>query len=177
MFETLLHLDAEILLWIQDYLRSDILTPVMKFITHLGDGGRIWIFLAFLCLFFLKTRKAGVFVLFSLLSSLVINNMFLKHFVGRIRPYEAVEGLHRMIGPQGDFSFPSGHAGSSFAAAVVILLMCPNKMGIPAMALAALIGFSRLYVGVHYPSDVIAGAVTGTLIAVFVCRAGNKNKS
>lgn len=174
MWDGLLDLDGRILLWIQEYVRNGMLTPLMKNITHLGDGGRIWILLAFIFLFFLKTRKAGVLVLFSMLTSLVINNMFLKHLVGRIRPYEAVEGLQRLIGPQGDFSFPSGHTGSSFAAAVVILIMCPKKIGVPAMILAVLIGFSRLYLGVHYPSDVIAGAVTGTLIALFVCKAGKK---
>ena len=92
----------------------------------------------------------------------------------RTRPYEAVDGLQRIIEAQRDLSFPSGHTGSSFAAAVVIFLTCPRKIGVPALILAFLIMFSRLYVGVHYPTDVLAGMITGTLIAVLVCRVYQK---
>lgn len=170
MLEALVHLDGSILLWIQEYIRNDFLTPIMKFITHLGDHGMIWIAAAALCLLIGKTRKTGILMTFSLLGSLLINNLILKNLVARIRPYEAVEGLHRIIEAQGDLSFPSGHTGSSFAAAVVIYCMCPKRYGIPALLLAGLIALSRLYAGVHYPTDVIAGAVTGTLIALLICR-------
>lgn len=170
MIDAILSFDEAILLWIQDNFRNDFLTPIFTFITHLGDYGQLWIVLTLLFLIFARTRKTGILMMFSLLGSLLVNNMILKNLVARVRPYEVVESLNRIIEAQADLSFPSGHTGSSFAAAVVILLMCPKKMGIPAMILAALIMFSRLYVGVHYPTDVIAGAVTGTLIAVFVCR-------
>ena len=102
----------------------------------------------------------------SLLGSLLVNNMILKNLVARTRPYEAVDGLQRLIEAQRDLSFPSGHTGSSFAAAVIIYLTCPKKIGIPAMILAVLIALSRLYVGVHYPTDVLAAVVTGTGIAI-----------
>lgn len=170
MWESFINLDGAILVWIQENLRNEYLTPIMKFITHLGDSGIIWIVLAVLFLVFSRTRKTGVLMIFSLLGSLLINNMILKNLVARVRPYEAVEGLHRMIEAQGDLSFPSGHTGSSFAAAVVIYLMCPKKYGIPAMILAVLIAVSRLYVGVHYPTDVLFGALSGTLIAWLICR-------
>lgn len=170
MWQTLMELDASSLLWIQEYIRNDFLTPVMKFITHLGDQGKIWIALAVLCLFFTGTRKAGILTGISLLSSLLVNNMLLKNLVGRTRPYEVIAGLERIIEKQGGLSFPSGHTASSFAAAVVLYLMCPKKIGVPALVLAILIGVSRLYLGVHYPTDVIAGAVSGTLIAFVVCR-------
>lgn len=167
--DALLHLDGNILLWIQEHVRNDMLTPVMKFITHLGDAGCIWIALTVLFLLLKKMRKTGLLMTCSLIGSLIINNLILKNLVARTRPYEAVDGLQRIIEAQKDLSFPSGHTGSSFAAAVVIFLTCPRKIGVPALILAFLIMFSRLYVGVHYPTDVLAGMVTGTLIAVLVC--------
>ena len=79
-----------------------------------------------------------------------------------------MEGLTRLIEKQSDYSFPSGHTAASFAAAVILFLQLPKKYGIPALILAVLISFSRLYLGVHYPTDVLAGAVSGTLIALAV---------
>lgn len=174
MWEAFLELDGNILLWIQEYVRNDLLTPVMTFITHLGDGGYVWIGLAILFLLWKNRRKTGVLMIFSLLGSLLINNMILKNLVARVRPYEVVEGLQRIIEKQSDLSFPSGHTSSSFAAAVVIYCTCPKKIGIPALILAVLIGLSRLYVGVHYPTDVLVGAITGTLIALAVCKIYQK---
>lgn len=174
MEEFLVNLEGPILLWIQEYIRNDFLTPAVTFITHLGDGGFIWILLTALCLVFAKTRKTGVLLTFSLLLNFLANNLILKNFVARIRPYEAVEGLHRIIEAQSDFSFPSGHTGCSFAAAVVIFLVCPRKAGIPAMILAVLIALSRLYVGVHFPTDVLGGALVGTAAALIVCQVYRK---
>lgn len=168
--DTLLQLDGNILLWIQEHVRNDALTPVMKFITHLGDAGWIWIALTIMFLLVKKMRSTGVLMTCSLVGSLIVNNLILKNLVARTRPYEAVDGLQRIIEAQRDLSFPSGHTGSSFAAAVVIFLTCPRKIGGPALILAFLIMFSRLYVGVHYPTDVLAGMITGTVIAVLVCR-------
>lgn len=168
--DTLLQLDGNILLWIQEHVRNDALTPVMKFITHLGDAGWIWIVLTIMFLLVKKMRSTGVLMTCSLVGSLIVNNLILKNLVARTRPYEAVYGLQRIIEAQRDLSFPSGHTGSSFAAAVVIFLTCPRKIGGPALILAFLIMFSRLYVGVHYPTDVLAGMITGTVIAVLVCR-------
>lgn len=169
MEEFLVHLEGPILLWIQEYVRNDFLTPVVTFITHLGDAGFIWIVLTLACLVFAKTRRTGVLLTFSLLLNFLANNLILKNLVARTRPYEAVEGLHRIIEAQSDFSFPSGHTGCSFAAAVVLLIMCPRKVGIPAMVLAVFIALSRLYVGVHFPTDVIGGAIIGTAAALLVC--------
>ena len=109
-------------------------------------------------------------MIFSLLGSLLINNVIIKNLVARPRPYTMVEGLNRIIEAQSDMSFPSGHTSSSFAAAMVIYCMCPKKISIPALILAALISLSRIYVGVHYPTDVLAGALVGGAIAVLVCK-------
>lgn len=168
MLDTLIQIDGNILLWIQEYVRNDFLTPIMRFITSLGNAGFIWIAIALLCLCFKKTRKTGTLVLCALLGSLVVNNLIIKNLVGRIRPYEVIEGLNIVINKQIETSFPSGHTASSFAAGVMLFLTCPKKYGIPALILAFLIGISRLYVGVHYPTDVLGGIISGTLIAVCI---------
>lgn len=170
MEEMLIELEGPVLLWIQEYVRNDFLTPGVTFITHMGDSGFIWIVLTILCLIFARTRRNGVLMMFSLLLNFLVNNLFLKNLLARTRPYEAVAGLHRIIEAQSDYSFPSGHTGCSFAAAVVIYVMFPRKAGIAAMILAVLIALSRLYVGVHFPTDVIGGAVIGTAAALLVCR-------
>ena len=163
-------LDGNILLWIQEYIRNDFLTPIFKFITHMGDEGYVWIAVAILLLFIKKYRKVGPMVGVALLGSLVFNNMLIKNLVARPRPYRMIETLTILIPEPGEYSFPSGHTSSSFAAGVVLYLMLPKKYGVPAMILAFLIGISRLYVGVHYPTDVLAGMVMGTLIAVSVVK-------
>ena len=91
----------------------------------------------------------------------MITNVCLKNFVARIRPYEVVEGLRLMIERQRDYSFPSGHTSASFAAACALVRTLPQKWGTVCMILAGVIALSRLYVGVHYPSDVLGGMVVG----------------
>lgn len=164
--EAFFQLDGNLLLWIQEYIRNDFLTPVFKGITHLGDEGYVWIAIAVVLLFVKNYRKVGLMVGGSLLGSLFFNNMLIKNIVARPRPYRMLEELTILIPEPGEFSFPSGHTSSSFAAGVVLYLMLPKKYGIPAMVLAFLIGISRLYVGVHYPTDVLGGMVMGTLLAV-----------
>ena len=115
-----------------------------------------------------KTRRAGLLSLLALLGSLCVTNFLLKNYVARVRPYEVVAGLQCLIAAQPDWSFPSGHASASFASAVVIYKSCPRGIGVPALVLAFAISLSRLYVGVHYPSDVIVGMVIGTLIALIL---------
>jgi undecaprenyl-diphosphatase len=170
MFEAITRADGAILLWIQQNVRKEWLSPVVKGITHLGDAGWFWIVLAILLFIIPKTRRIGLTMAGSLMGSYVVNNLLLKNLVARVRPYEVIEGLNRIIEAQSDWSFPSGHTGSSFAAAVVIFGLCPRKYGIPALVLAFLISLSRLYVGVHYPTDVLCGAIIGTAMALIACR-------
>lgn len=160
-------MEADILLWIQNNIRNDVLTPIFKFITTLGNAGVIWIVLSVGLLIPKKTRRVGALALVSLLFSALIDNVILKNVVARTRPYEVIEGLTSLVGVQKDYSFPSGHTGSAFAAAVVMFLGLPKKSGIPILVFACLMGLSRLYVGVHYPSDVLGGALIGTGIALF----------
>ena len=158
-----IQLDGSILLFIQEQLRTPLLTPIMYFITSLGNAGILWILISLLLLADKRTRKTGYMSFAALSVSLLINNLLLKNMVRRIRPYETVRGLTLLVKKPWDFSFPSGHTGSSFASAVVLYRRLPRKAGVPALLLAGLIGLSRLYVGVHYPSDVLAGMFTGII--------------
>ena len=127
MLDTLLKLDGDILLWIQDNLRAGWLDPIMKFITYLANGGALWIGICVLLLILKKTRTTGIVCSCSLAVTFLINNIILKNIIARTRPYEVVEGLNRIIGAQSDFSFPSGHSGASFAVAVVMFMEMPKK--------------------------------------------------
>lgn len=163
MSNAIFNFDASILLWIQNNLRGPVLNPVMVFITHLGDKGLLWIVLTLAMLCYRKTRRAGVASMISMVISLVVVNIVLKNWVARIRPYELIEGLELMIEKQKDFSFPSGHTSNSFACGWVMFRELKKRYGIPALILAILISFSRLFVGVHYPTDVFAGIAIGIL--------------
>lgn len=161
MLEALLNLDGGILLFLQEAVRNPILNPVMTAITTLGNAGILWIVLTALLLIPKKTRRVGLISLCALLASLLVNNILIKNLVARVRPYNALDGLVILVREPSEFSFPSGHAASSFASACVLFRKLPKKYGIPALAMATLISFSRLYVGVHYPTDVLAGILSG----------------
>ena len=165
MLETLLNLDGGVMLFLQESERNPILDSIMIFITSLGNGGMIWIAATILLLIPKKTRKAGVMSAVALLGSLIINNNIVKNIVQRPRPFVTFADLQIIIPTPSEFSFPSGHTSSSFAAAAVFYRHLPKKLGIPSVILAGLIGFSRLYVGVHYPTDVIAGVLMGILLS------------
>ena len=161
--------DLPILEWIAANLRCGFLDVLMPLITLLGDAGIFWILCSVALICIPKYRKIGLSMGISLLIGLLVCNVTLKPLVGRIRPYDyqllhfqkeialLVEGLH-------DFSFPSGHTIASFEAATALLLG-NKKLGIPAMVLAVLIAFSRLYLYVHYPTDVLTSVVLGIVIA------------
>lgn len=172
MFNVLANLDGNILLWIQEHIRHEFLTPIVVFITTLGNSGIIWILLCLLLLLPKKTRNIGIMGVIALCLSLIVNNGILKHVVARTRPYEVVAGLQALIPFPTDFSFPSGHTAASFAAGIVFFKKLPRKFGVPALILAILISLSRLYVGVHYPTDIIGGAISGTLLALAACSIG-----
>lgn len=164
MLETLLNLDGGFLLFLQDSVRNPILNSVMTLITSLGNGGILWIAATILLLIPKKTRKIGLMSAVALLGSLIINNQIIKNMVRRPRPFVTFPDLKILIPTPSEYSFPSGHTSSSFAAAAVFYRHLPKKAGVPAVVLAGLIGFSRLYVGVHYPTDVLAGIIMGILL-------------
>ena len=161
--------DLPILDWIAEHLWCPFLDGVMPFVTHLGDGGILWIALAVILLCFPKYRKTGFAMSAALLMGLLICNLWLKPWIGRLRPFDyQLQCYNRLIpllieAPT-DYSFPSGHTIASFEAATVLLIR-HKKWGIMAMVLAVLIAFSRLYLYVHYPTDVLSSIVLGIGIA------------
>ena len=163
--------DLPILDWIAQHLWCPFLDKVMPVITVLGNGGIFWIVLAVALILFKKTRRIGVGMGIALLMGLLLCNLTLKPLCHRIRPYDYqydVFGrtISLLIERPHDFSFPSGHTIASFEGAGVILLN-NKKWGIAALVLASLIAFSRLYLYVHYPTDVLASVVLGIGLAVF----------
>ncbi len=160
--------DLPILDWIQANMQSGFMDFIMPIITIFGDAGIFWIAWAVLLILFPKTRHTGLGMGFALIMGVIVCNIILKPGVARPRPYDMQEELGVMIkllvDRQHDFSFPSGHTIASFEASVV-LLMNSKKMGIPAFILAILIAFSRMYLYVHYPTDVIVSVILGTLFA------------
>lgn len=164
--------DLPILEWIAGNLRCAFLDAVMPVITTLGDAGIFWIILSALFLCIPKYRKAGLAMGISLLVGLLICNVTLKPLVARPRPYDYQldhfgKTIQLLIAAQHDFSFPSGHTLASFEAATALTIY-HKKLGIPALVLASLIAFSRLYLYVHYPTDVLFSVALGVGIA-FLC--------
>ena len=130
ILQSIQQLDGEILLLIQRYLRTDMLTPFMKSVTFLGNGGWFWILCAVVLLAVPKTRKTGYAAALSLIFGAIVTNLLLKNIVARPRPFAEIEALIPMITKPKDFSFPSGHTTASFAVALVMLRMLPKKFGI-----------------------------------------------
>lgn len=150
-----------ILDWIAAHCQNSLLDAIMPFLTSLGDGGMIWIALGVLILLFHRGQRAtGLQVLLALLLSLLVCNLLLKNMVDRIRPCDLNTAVELLIPRPGDPSFPSGHTSASFAA-VTVLFLCRWKGRWPALILAALIAFSRLYLYVHFPTDVLGGLAAG----------------
>lgn len=161
--------DLPILDWIQANLKNGFLDVAMRIITMFGDGGIFWIACAVILLCIPKTRKTGLGMGLALIMGLIVCNITLKPLVQRIRPYDFQQEyfqvtIQLLTERMHDYSFPSGHTIASFEAATVLLIN-NKKLGIPAMILAVLIAFSRLYLYVHYPTDVIFSIVAGILFA------------
>lgn len=163
--------ELQILDFIQNHLTGAIGDFLMPIITLFGEGGIFWIAMATVLVAIPKTRKLGVALAFSLAIEAIACNLMLKPLFARIRPYDLNPAVEVLVRRPHDFSFPSGHTGASFAMAGGFIFS-KNKYWIPVTILSALIAFSRLYLYVHYPTDVLAGVVLGLLtgyIGVKLC--------
>ena len=166
MLDTLLILDGGFLLWLQN-LRTPILNVLFSFYTQLGNAGLVWIVLSAAMLLHPRTRKAGFWALIAMLFGLLFTNVLLKHLVGRTRPWLVVEGLTALVDEHDPNSFPSGHTCAAFACCLTWARFAARRwVKVLCLVLAVLMGLSRLYVGVHFPSDVIAGCVVGCFCAL-----------
>ena len=159
------HFDLPILEWIAQNLRCAFLDAVMPVITLLGDAGLFWIAIAAVLLFIPKYRKVGLAMGVAMIMGVLVCNVTMKPLLARIRPYEYQlthfgKTIELLIATPHDFSFPSGHTLASFEAATVLAIY-DQKWGIPALILACLIAFSRMYLYVHYPTDVLFSVVMG----------------
>ena len=159
--------ELNILWWIREHLTHPFLDTVMPYISSLARHGEFWILIALILVCFKKTRKAGVAMGIAMACGYLIGNMGMKNLFARTRPYDVVE-VNLLVAKLHDFSFPSGHTLVSFEAATA-LWFYHRKWGIAALVLAALIALSRLYLFVHYPTDVLVGAVLGIGIGLAAC--------
>ncbi len=171
--ELIQQMDFSILNWIQEHLRCAFLDFIMPMFTALCNNGEIWIVCGLALIILKKYRKQGVLMAASLIVCVLIGNVVLKHAVARPRPCWINESFPLLIDSPSDYSFPSGHTLISTAGAVSVLF-ANRKFGCIALPLAALIAFSRLYLYVHFPSDVLVGAVIGTAVTIVTFKFGGK---
>lgn len=167
-------MDLNVLIWINDNLHGSTgFSYFVKYLTCLGEAGAVWIVACVVLLLFRNTRYAGLTLAVALILDYLIVNLTIKNLVGRPRPWTAYDGFESFyesisFSKPSESSFPSGHAAASFCAAVVLLVRFKWK-GIPALILAILLALSRLYLCVHYLTDVLCGAVIGAVIGFAVC--------
>lgn len=168
-------MEFEILYAIQK-LHTPILDKFMIAVTTLGDGGIFWILTGVLLLFFKKTRRCGGMVLITMAVCYVIGNIGLKNLIQRPRPCSIDLSVQLLIPFPSEYSFPSGHTLHSFGAATAIFLQY-RKPGIAALLLAAVIAFSRLYLFVHFPTDILGGMILGIGMAILVYKMTDRIKA
>lgn len=164
-------LDESLLCWIAEHWRVDWLNPLVIAYTSLGNAGLCFIGIALLLVVFRKTRRSGATALTAMGLGLLVTNLTIKPLITRPRPWVAMEDFVSLVTSSDPHSFPSGHTTAAFAFGVALLLTLPQKWAkAAAIIAAALMGLSRLYVGVHFPTDVLAGAVIGTVCGVLASR-------
>lgn len=152
-------------MFIREHLSSPFADGIMAFISALGNGGFIWIIISLLFILNKKTRKWGIFMWLSMFMCLIFGNIIIKNLVARIRPYQ-LYNVPIIIPPPSEYSFPSGHTLSSFSCAVA-LYKCHKIYGIIALIFACIMGFTRLYLFVHYPTDILGGIALSFVMVYF----------
>ena len=164
--ENLNQVEAGILLWIQQNIRTEWLDHIMPYVSGINDHGILAIIAVIVLVVWNRYRKVGFTAVGSLSVEFIIVNLLIKPNVQRTRPFNTLEQLQLLGSMPTDFSFPSGHTGSAFAVATVMLLCMPARYGVTAVVVSALIAFSRLYNAAHYPTDVLTGMAIGIFTGV-----------
>lgn len=168
--------EIEILKSIQDIFGCGFMDFLMPQITRIGNFGAVWIVIGIILVFTKKYRKSGIMMLFGLLLGLIFGNLFLKNIIARPRPCW-IEYTHPLlITIPKDFSFPSGHTLASFISAF-ILWQADKRFGYAAFTAAVTISFSRLYLFVHFPTDIIGGILLAFIIHLMVKKIFSKEKN
>lgn len=165
-------MELEILHMIQG-LHADWLSPIMILVSALGNSGIFWIVLSLILVCIPKTRRCGGIMLGSMALSFLLGNILLKNLIGRGRPFTVDTTIELLIKQPGEYSFPSGHTLNGFTAATALFLHY-RKPGIIALVFAGLIAFSRMYLFVHYPTDILGGIILGVADALFVYAMANR---
>ncbi len=142
-------------------LHSKGMNLVMSIVTKLGSGALVWFVLSAVLLLQIKTARTALNIMFALLITLIMGEGIIKHAVKRVRPSELLPEEEQIVDPPRFYSFPSGHTASSFSVVAVTMLRCSPWLFVPVLILACAIGFSRMYLRVHYLSDVIGGMILG----------------
>lgn len=166
MIKSITAFDFSVLDFIRENIANPALNVIMTIITYSGEFGAVWIAAAIACLCFKKTRKAGVAMAVALIIGGLFGSIIIKNVIARPRPFTANPDIQLIIPPPTSFSFPSGHTLASFGAASALFIQ-HRRLGAAALIYAALVGFSRLYMYVHYPTDVLAGCILGILLGTF----------
>lgn len=161
IFQKITEADHQILLYIQEHLRFDSLTPLMEFSSFIVNAGIFWVILSLVLILFKRTRMIGITALSSILFCFLINNVIIKNVVARARPFDTFNDLIPLVAKPRDYSFASGHTTCSFAAAGVLMRFLNKPLAVITLLFATLVAYSRLYLGVHYPTDVLCGFIIG----------------
>ena len=155
-------IEIQILDWMQN-IRTPFGDIIVPLISGLGNAGIIWIALTLVLLVIPKTRRSGLIMAMALIADLILCNGILKNLVARTRPYDVNTVVNLLIEKPVDYSFPSGHTAASFAAVTALYLAGEKKLWKPALVLSILIAFTRMYLYVHYPTDILGGIAVGII--------------
>ncbi|SHO48219.1 phosphatase PAP2 family protein [Anaerocolumna xylanovorans] len=173
MFEVIQQIDDILLFFVTKNLHTPFMDRLMIFFTTLGNSSLLWTALCLILLLTKKDRKWGILLAAALIAEFLLCDDILKPFIARERPFVRLPGYPDLIKAPHSYSFPSGHTMSSFTAAT-ILYYRQKSSGIVFFTIAALIGFSRIYLFVHYPSDVLGGMLFGILLAFILVNTAKR---
>lgn len=160
--------ESNIILWIQNHIRHEKMNKIWQYITHLSDGGCFWIIINIILFINISTRTIGYKAFLAMIFQAILVNFIIKVLTNRSRPFEVNQAIKPIGRIPKDRSFPSGHTSVAFTSAFIYLQTLPLWIGITALIIACLIAFSRMYLGVHFLTDIIGGVLVAACVAIFV---------